>query len=111
MTFLIDAHLPRRLAHRLRAWGYEVLHTLDLPRGNRTPDSELCDIAIRAQAIVVTKDIDFVDTFTLQRVPQKLLLVSTGSVKMRISERCLSRISRIVPQPLCLMILLRSLGQ
>jgi hypothetical protein len=38
MKFLVDAHLPRRLAHQLRAFGHEAVHTLDLPRGNRTPD-------------------------------------------------------------------------
>ena len=81
MTFLIDAHLPRRLAHRLRTWGHEAMHTLDCPRGNRTPDAELCDISIREQAIVVTKDADFVNTFMVQRVPYKLLLVSTGNIK------------------------------
>ena len=81
MKFLIDAHLPRRLAHWLRALDHEVLHTLDLPRGNRTPDTELCDIATRERAIVVTKDADFVNTFTVQHVPYKLLLVSTGNIK------------------------------
>ena len=33
---LIDAQLPRRLAHQLRAAGLETTHTLDLPEGNRT---------------------------------------------------------------------------
>jgi predicted nuclease of predicted toxin-antitoxin system len=81
MTFLVDAHLPRRLAHRLRAWGHEAIHTLDLPRGNRTLDEEIEDISVRDHAIVVTKDADFVHTFTVRRVPYKLLLVSTGNIK------------------------------
>ena len=81
MKFLVDAHLPRRLAHRLRAWGHEAIHTLDLPRGNRTLDEEIENISLREQAIVVTKDADFVNTFTVQRVPYKLLLVSTGNIK------------------------------
>jgi uncharacterized protein (DUF433 family) len=38
MKFLVDAHLPRRLAYQLRAFGHEAVHTLDLPRGNRIPD-------------------------------------------------------------------------
>jgi hypothetical protein len=33
MTFLVDAQLPRRLAHRLRDRGHDALHTLDLERG------------------------------------------------------------------------------
>lgn len=81
MTFLVDAHLPRRLAHRLRAWGHEAIHTLDLARGNRTLDEEIEDISVREHAIVATKDTDFVNTFTVQRVPYKLLLVSTGNIK------------------------------
>ena len=31
MNFLVDAHLPRRLAFRLRDAGQDALHTLDLP--------------------------------------------------------------------------------
>jgi predicted nuclease of predicted toxin-antitoxin system len=41
MKFLVDAQLPRRLAHRLRDRGHDALHTLDLERGNRTPDRQL----------------------------------------------------------------------
>jgi predicted nuclease of predicted toxin-antitoxin system len=81
MTFLIDAHLPRRLAFYLQNLGHKAVHTLDLPQGNSTPDTEPCDISVRDQAIVVTKDADFVNTFTIQRVPFKLLLVSTGNIK------------------------------
>jgi predicted nuclease of predicted toxin-antitoxin system len=81
MKFLIDAHLPRRLAQQFRAFGHEALHTLDLPKGNRTPDPELGELSVRDHAIVVTKDADFVNTFTVQRVPYKLLLVSTGNIK------------------------------
>ena len=41
MKFLIDAQLPRRLAHQLAAAGFEITHTLDLPQGNRTTDQSL----------------------------------------------------------------------
>jgi predicted nuclease of predicted toxin-antitoxin system len=63
------------------AWGHEAIHTLDLPRGNRTPDEEIENISLQEQAIVVTKDADFVNTFTVRRMPYKLLLVSTGNIK------------------------------
>jgi predicted nuclease of predicted toxin-antitoxin system len=45
MKFLIDAQLPRRLAHQLRAAGLETTHTLDLPDGNRTTDLALITFA------------------------------------------------------------------
>jgi predicted nuclease of predicted toxin-antitoxin system len=80
MKFLVDAQLPRRLARCLRREGFEVLHTLDLPLRNRTPDSILSDFSVRDQYILVTKDEDFVSSFHLQRRPSKLLLVSTGNI-------------------------------
>lgn len=45
MKFLIDAQLPRRLAGWLFAQGHDALHTLDLPSGNRTQDTEIIQFA------------------------------------------------------------------
>jgi predicted nuclease of predicted toxin-antitoxin system len=81
MRFLVDAQLPRRLAHRLREAGFEAIHTLDLPLGNRTPDKIINELSVRDQYVVVSKDEDFVNSFHLQRRPRKLLLVSTGNIK------------------------------
>lgn len=80
MKFLIDAHLPRRLAARLTEAGHDALHTRDLPNGNRTSDTEILQIAAHEQRIVVTKDADFVNTFYLKHQPDKLLLISTGNI-------------------------------
>ncbi|HEY0069243.1 MAG TPA: DUF5615 family PIN-like protein [Chloroflexia bacterium] len=80
MRFLIDAHLPRRLTYSLQRAGHEATHTLDLPRGNSTTDSEINDISSREECIVVTKDADFVSSFHLTRKPHKLLLVSTRNI-------------------------------
>jgi predicted nuclease of predicted toxin-antitoxin system len=80
MKLLIDAQLPRRLASQLREAGFEVTHTLDLADGNRTTDQALITFSLAEQAIVVTKDSDFVQSFLLKREPWKLLLVSTGNI-------------------------------
>lgn len=80
MRFLIDAQLPRRLVAKLGQAGFEAIHTLDLPKGNRTSDREITELSIKDQYIVVTKDSDFVETFLLLGVPWKLLLVSTGNI-------------------------------
>lgn len=79
--FLIDAHLPRRLAHAFTAWGFDAVHTIDLPLGNATTDSELNRISIEERRIVVTKDADFIESFLISGKPYKLLLVSTGNIK------------------------------
>jgi len=81
MKFLVDAHLPRSLVHRLREVGYDAIHTRDLSRGNRTPDTVINNLSMREQRIVVTKDEDFVTSFILYHQPYKLLLVSTGNIK------------------------------
>ena len=80
MKFLIDAQLPRRLATYLTHAGLETTHTLDLPEGNRTKDHTLVTISLTEQAVLVTKDSDFVQSFLLKREPLKLLLVSTGNI-------------------------------
>jgi predicted nuclease of predicted toxin-antitoxin system len=81
MKFLVDAHLPRRLAHLLVESGFEAVHTLDMPLGNRTPDSVINELSTREEYIVITKDADFVNSFLLNRKPYKLLLVSTGNIR------------------------------
>jgi|ERR1043165_4457459 predicted nuclease of predicted toxin-antitoxin system len=81
MKFLIDAQLPRRLVSRLREAGHEAIHTLDLPLGNRTPDSVINELSIRESYVVITKDADFVNSYHLYRRPHKLLLISTGNIR------------------------------
>lgn len=80
MNFLVDAHLPRRLAFRLREAGHDAVHTLDLPNKNRTTDNEINDISEQEQRVVITKDANFVDSFLITHKPYKLLLISTGNI-------------------------------
>jgi predicted nuclease of predicted toxin-antitoxin system len=81
MKFIVDAQLPRRLAHFLQNAGYDTIHTLDLPQQNATPDSNINALSIQQERIVITKDSDFVDSFLTIRQPYKLLLISTGNIK------------------------------
>lgn len=80
MRFLVDAQLPARLARFLSKVGHEVVHTSDLPDGNRTPDQGIIEFADGQGRIVVTKDRDFRDGHLLARSPQRLLVVATGNI-------------------------------
>lgn len=80
MNFLVDAHLPRRLAYRLRDAGHDALHTLDLSKKNRTTDAGIYEISAREHRVVITKDADFVNAILLAHKPYKLLLISTGNI-------------------------------
>jgi predicted nuclease of predicted toxin-antitoxin system len=81
MKFIVDAQLPTKLAILLREYGYDTLHTRDLPLQNKTPDAYISSLSIQEQRIVITKDADFVESFILRQLPYKLPLVSTGNIK------------------------------
>lgn len=66
MKFVVDAHLPRRLALFLQEAGFDALHTLDPAKGNRTPASWINQLSLAEQRVVITKDADFVDSFWLR---------------------------------------------
>lgn len=80
MKWLVDAQLPRRLSWWIGQRGQDAVHTLDLPLGNRTPDEDIVELSLRQSRIVVTKDVDFVDSFLLKHRPEKLLVITTGNI-------------------------------
>lgn len=75
---------------RLRDHGHEAIHTLDLPKANKTTDREINEISVRDSLVVATKDTDFVDSFLLRRQPFKLLLITTGNIRNSALEACFS---------------------
>ena len=81
MKFIVDAQLPYRMALFIRHKGFDVLHTNDLPDKERTSDDYIRIIAQQDDRIVITKDSDFVDSFTLKSIPEKLFLIITGNIK------------------------------
>lgn len=80
MKFIIDAQLPRVLADYLRDKGHDVIHTLDLPLKNKTPDSQINRISLVERRIVISKDSDFYDRFFQKLEPYKLLYLTTGNI-------------------------------
>jgi predicted nuclease of predicted toxin-antitoxin system len=80
MKFIVDAQLPYGIALFLRDKGFDVLHTNDLPDKERTTDNEIRTISMADNRIVITKDYDFLNSYILRRIPQKLLLVTTGNI-------------------------------
>jgi len=80
VNWLIDAQLPRRLAADLSRLGHDATHTLDLPHGNATTDTEIIRIATAEGRIVISKDRDFLDSFLVTGQPSRLLWVTTGNI-------------------------------
>ena len=80
MKFLVDAQLPVHLARFLQTEGYNAIHTKDLPKQNKTTDTEINAVSVQENRIVITKDSDFFDSFLIRQEPYKLLLVTTGNI-------------------------------
>jgi predicted nuclease of predicted toxin-antitoxin system len=81
MKVVIDAQLPRRLAHILNDLGWDAVHTLDLHRlGNETPDPIVASLADADNRFVVTKDADFIFSHLLGKPPKRLIVVTTGNI-------------------------------
>lgn len=64
----------------MSAAGHDVVHTSDLPDGNRTTDTEIARKADAEDRVVVTKDRDFRDSHLLRASPRRLLIVATGNI-------------------------------
>jgi predicted nuclease of predicted toxin-antitoxin system len=80
MKFLVDAHLPARLARLLNEQGHDATHTSELPNGNRTPDDEIAATADAEDGVVISKDRDFRNSNFLKGSPRRLLVVHTGNI-------------------------------
>lgn len=80
MKFLVDAQLPIRLARQLSAAGHDVIHTSELPDGNRTTDAHIAEAADADDRVVITKDRDFRNSHLLRQTPRRLLVVATGNI-------------------------------
>ena len=91
MKFLVDAQLPVRLARFLKTSGYDTIHTRELPQKNETTDTEINEISIQQERIVITKDADFVDSFMTIQKPYKLLLITTGNIRNSELEEIISK--------------------
>ena len=81
MKFLLDAQLPKKLSLFLSYRGHDSLHTLDLPRKNRSKDSELNTFSVDDKRVLISKDMDFVESLLISDKPYKLLYVNTGNIR------------------------------
>lgn len=81
MKFLVDAQLPKSLAHLLRELGHDAVHTLDLPHRNKTEDIEINALSLLELRVVISKDSDFFDSYFGKQEPYKLLYLTTGNIR------------------------------
>ncbi len=80
MKFIVDAQLPKSLARLLREYGHDAIHTLELPKRNRTDDLEINEISLNESRVVISKDSDFFDSYFSKKEPWKLLFLTVGNI-------------------------------
>lgn len=81
MKYLIDAQISFKLANHLKNKGYDVIHTNDLVNKDSSTDNEIREFALSQNRIIISKDSDFLDSYLINRIPEKLLLITTGNIK------------------------------
>ncbi|MFN8575243.1 MAG: DUF5615 family PIN-like protein [Candidatus Sericytochromatia bacterium] len=81
MKFIIDAQLPKKLYELFINKGFDSINTLDLSNRNTTTDNQINQLSIRDSRVVITKDTDFFNSFFINGVPYKLILITTGNIR------------------------------
>jgi predicted nuclease of predicted toxin-antitoxin system len=81
VNWLVDTQLPYQLASALKMRGHQAKHVSELPLGNFTPDAQIIAFAEDWEAVVVTKDGDFLAARALTGRPRRLLFVATGNIR------------------------------
>jgi len=80
MNFLVNAQLPLKLVSFIKTKGHNVIHTNDLPKKDRSTDTEIWNIALKGNRILITKDTDFINSFKLIPKHPKILIITTGNI-------------------------------
>jgi len=83
MKFLVDEQLPFSLVKWLSGQGYDVIHATSLGKSVKISDKEVCKESMLNQRVVISKDIDFLNSFLIKREPWKLIYLTTGNISNR----------------------------
>ena len=82
MRFLVDAQLPPALARYLEDRGHAAEHVYDIGMGS-APDRKIWDYASRENAVLVTKDDDFMMLRALEEGGPAIVWIRVGNTATR----------------------------
>ncbi|MGN7613959.1 DUF5615 family PIN-like protein [Magnetococcales bacterium HHB-1] len=82
MRFLIDAQLPPALARWLEGQGHYAEHVMDIDLGSAS-DHRIWSYAGRVEAILITKDEDFITLASLSPNGSRLVWIRVGNTTRR----------------------------
>ena len=79
MKFIIDAQLPPRLAEWIRGRGHEVVHVREVDLV-QAADGRIWDLALTTDAVIVTKDRDFMQWCLVRRPAPQIVWLKFGNI-------------------------------
>ncbi len=99
MKFICDVHIPIRLSKFLAAQGADSVHINQILDGAFTPDDLISQHADANDCIVITKDIDFRNSYFIRKMPRKLIRICLGNLSndslIQLFEKHLTLIDRL----------------
>lgn len=84
MKFLVDEQLPIALVKWLTGQGYDVIHATALGKSIKITDKDVCKESMLNQRVVISKDIDFLNTYLISKQPWKLIYLTTGNTSNKV---------------------------
>jgi predicted nuclease of predicted toxin-antitoxin system len=83
LNFLVDAQLPPAVARWISARGHQATHVFHAALA-KAHDPDVWDHARQRNAIIVSKDEDFVDRWLLDPTPVALIWIRKGNCSNRV---------------------------
>lgn len=63
--------------------GYEATHVTTLSTDRRVSDSLIVQQSSGGEFVIVTKDVDFLNSYLVKGLPKEIIYVATGNIKNR----------------------------
>jgi predicted nuclease of predicted toxin-antitoxin system len=82
LNFLVDAHLPPALARWISSHGHQATHVFDVNL-HAADDPVIWEHARQHEAVLISKDEDFVDRWLLSDAPVTLIWIRKGNCSNR----------------------------
>ncbi|MCD4695371.1 MAG: DUF5615 family PIN-like protein [Bacteroidales bacterium] len=80
MKFICDVHISYSLVNFLKNRGNDAIHVNSILDSWNTSDEDICRFADEIDAIVITKDSDFRNSYFLKNSPKKLVRILLGNI-------------------------------
>jgi predicted nuclease of predicted toxin-antitoxin system len=80
MKALCDVHLSYKLVTYLNRQGVESIHINQILDKWNTKDQDICRFVDANDFVLITKDVDFRDSYFLQNKPAKLIRICLGNI-------------------------------